>query len=1007
MKKIKKYCRNWIKILDPRFLSVFTLVGILFCVSAAGSAQQIGRQYVTLDLKGVTLSVLFEEMMKQTDYRFFFNDAQEKNVKEVSISVKHVRVDSVLNQVFKNSRYTYRIIGTQVAIVDKPVQLPGQSVRRTNVTLLVKDSVAGIPLVGVACILKELGIYAVTDINGVAVLQQVPLGKTELELQILGYENYKKGINVEVNYSLEIRMIETSLALDEVNVVATKNEAGQATSSKIGRQAIDHLQATSLADLMQLLPGQLLKQNSDMTSPEQFYLRTLNSDKNNAFGVSIMVDGIPMSNDVNLNSNEFNVVGGGYDLRKIGTDNIESVEVIRGVPSVEYGDLSVGAVIVKTSVGKSPYQARVKVNPSIIQASLGKGWRLGDKGGFLNGSFDYLKSSGDPRKKTNSFDRINASAAYMNTFGIWRMTTRFGYSGIIDNVQQDPDEVDNGTYTESKDYTLKFSHEGSFSFNSALSRTLRYNVGVTTGRSDYFTSKIVSSSTGRTPIFTAKEEGIHEAILLPASYATSGGTIGKPLSVFAKVSNDFFVKAGLLNQRFNMGVEYRYSKNSGKGDYNTDDALPLKPTSARPRGFDEIPALNQLSAYFEDNIMLNIDECPVTIQAGVRYTVLQPGKSESVWSLSPRVNLSFSPVKWLDVKAAFGKNAKTPGLTHLYPDLKYVDRMIVNYGTGNPDEQYMLYDTRIIHVNNSKLKNSTTTRYEVGFDVKLPKDRMISISAFRDKNDLGFGSLSQYMTYAFDYYDISNGGVVPNPEGGKPTVDYSKPFRRDTVMTTTGEMGNTSGSVNEGVELEINLGKINPIRTDLYLRGGYTRSELYSSAPLYTRPVGYSGDVDTSPFRIAYSSKLQKDIDKQFSTQLQAVCHIPKLKIVGSATFQVIWYNYSKSTNSKRIPMGYLDNKLVYHEITQAMLDDPDYKIQGYKLQDQIIDPQVSDAIKQPVLWLMNFRLTKNISDFAGFSFYVNNLPYYEPWQHSNQTKTLSERNKNTFAFGVELSIKL
>ena len=67
MKKIKKYCRNRIKILDPRFLLVSTLVGILFCVSTAGFAQQTGRQYVTLDLKGVTLSVLFEEMMKQTD----------------------------------------------------------------------------------------------------------------------------------------------------------------------------------------------------------------------------------------------------------------------------------------------------------------------------------------------------------------------------------------------------------------------------------------------------------------------------------------------------------------------------------------------------------------------------------------------------------------------------------------------------------------------------------------------------------------------------------------------------------------------------------------------------------------------------------------------------------------------------------------------------------------------------------------------------------------------------
>lgn len=92
MKKIKKYCRNRIKILDPRFLLVSTLVGILFCVSTAGFAQQTERQYVTLDLKGVTLSVLFEEMMKQTDYRFFFNDAQEKSVKEVNISVKNVRV---------------------------------------------------------------------------------------------------------------------------------------------------------------------------------------------------------------------------------------------------------------------------------------------------------------------------------------------------------------------------------------------------------------------------------------------------------------------------------------------------------------------------------------------------------------------------------------------------------------------------------------------------------------------------------------------------------------------------------------------------------------------------------------------------------------------------------------------------------------------------------------------------------------------------------------------------
>ncbi|MDE5612146.1 MAG: TonB-dependent receptor plug domain-containing protein, partial [Odoribacter sp.] len=739
---------------------------------------------------------------------------------------------------------------------------------------------------------------------------------------------------------------------------ATKNAAGQATSSKIGRQAIDHLQATSLADLMQLLPGQLLKENSFMTSPEQFYLRTLRSDANNAFGVSIMVDGMPMSNNTNLNSNEFNVVGGGYDLRKIGTDNIESVEVIRGVPSVEYGDLSAGAVIVKTSTGESPWHIRAKVNPSIIQSSLNKGWKLGKKRSTLNGSFDYLRSSGDPRLKTRSFDRVNGSLAYSNTLGIWRMTTRAAYSGIVDNAKQDPDEVDYGIYTKNKDYTLKFSHEGSFAFNRALSRTLRYNVGYTMGRSDYFTSAIVSSAMGRRTIYTAKEEGIHEAIVLPASYSTSGGTIGKPENLFSKASNEFFVKSGILNQRFNMGVEYQYSRNRGKGDYNTNDALPLKPTSARPRGFWEIPALHQLSAYFEDNISLNIKHFPVKIQAGVRYTNLQPGKDESVWSLSPRVNVALSPAEWLDVKAAFGKNAKTPGLTHLYPDLKYVDRTIVNYGTGNPDEQLMMYDTRIIKVDNSKLKNSTTTRYEVGFDVKLPKGKVLSVSAFQDRNDLGFGGASNYVTYAFDYYDTSNGGVVPSGEG-KPAIDYSKPCRRDTVMTTTGETGNTSGSLNKGIEFDFEFGRINPIRTNLYFRGGYMRTESYSSKMLYSRPVGYSGDSDTPPLLVMYPSKRQKDIQEQFSTQLQAVCHIPRLKMVASAVFQVVWYSYSKSTNLKRVPVGYLTNKLEYREITEAMLNNPDARIEGYLLKDQIIDPRVKDGMKQPPLCMLNLRLTK------------------------------------------------
>ncbi|MDE5611686.1 MAG: carboxypeptidase-like regulatory domain-containing protein, partial [Odoribacter sp.] len=214
MKKICKYCRRRMKIFDWRFLLAAIMVGAVLCVPTGGMAQKAVRQHVTLELKDATLTRLFEEIMKQTDYRFFFNDVQERSFKGITISVEHERLDSVLTHVFQGSRYTYRMVGVQVVIVERPVELPNQNVKRADVTLLVRDSTEGYPLVGVACIMSELGIYGVTDVNGVAVLRQVPLGENELNLSFLGYENYRKMIDVKENFSLEVKLVETSLALD-------------------------------------------------------------------------------------------------------------------------------------------------------------------------------------------------------------------------------------------------------------------------------------------------------------------------------------------------------------------------------------------------------------------------------------------------------------------------------------------------------------------------------------------------------------------------------------------------------------------------------------------------------------------------------------------------------------------------------------------------------------------------------------------------------------------------
>src|SRR5690606_26804744 len=93
---------------------------------------------------------------------------------------------------------------------------------------------------------------------------------------------------------------------------------------------------------------------------------------NNAFGISIIIDDIALSNNANMqgrnplirgisNSNLSIPIGnfggderqttysgestfGGIDLRQIPTESIERIEVISGVAPARYGDLSDGAV---------------------------------------------------------------------------------------------------------------------------------------------------------------------------------------------------------------------------------------------------------------------------------------------------------------------------------------------------------------------------------------------------------------------------------------------------------------------------------------------------------------------------------------------------------------------------------------------------------------------------------------------------------------------------------------
>ena len=895
------------------------------------------------------------------------------------------------------------------------------SANAADINVTVSDAQTKESIIMGSVSLSPLGQYAVTDYNGKAHIRNIPQGTYTLTVSYVGYETYTTQVIVkDKNLDMLVKMNEASLMLKEVSVTAKQSAAGTSTASIIGRQAIDHLQASSLADVMQLVPGQLMSDNNlTSTANSRPQLRVASDDAYDntaAFGTTVIIDGVPVSNNGNISTST--TVGSdpnvGTDLRNISADDINEVEVVRGIPSAEYGDLTSGMVIVHSKVGVTPVQIKAKINPAQMNYSVGKGENFG-KAGIFNASFDYAQAWGDPRYKTNSFHRYTGTLGWSYDINPrWNINTKFRYVMAREWTGDDPDATVEGTDKNSKNQTISLTHNGRVQVEKFFARTINYTVGVTFNSIDYTESGFAHLPSGINPIITARETGYYEVpyIRQADNYRTKYYRESRPDNIYAKVNDRFYVEAGKTRQTFKVGVEYHYDWNKGAGSYNEDETHPMYPNAdgQRPRAYSDIPGLHQISAYAEDQLVWTINKVNrLRATFGLRFTAMQPFSDVATTALSPRLNLSFSLTKWLDIRAGIGLNSKTPGINYLYPDKKYSDTPA---SPADTETRTQAWHTQVYEVKFSKnLKNATTTKAELGFDVRLKNGKKLSILGYIDSTPNGFGNLTEYFTYPVNYY--SSPAMQGNPE------------RTDVIFITTGAVGNTSHSLNRGIELDMDFGTWKAIRTSFYLSGAYQESKTWStnmnSASLDTRylPQSYK-DAGTTPFKVVYPNGLDNSYSRyrRLVTTLRTVTHIPELAMVASLTTQFVWHNWQHTYIFDKDPIGWIDTDCQYHNITPDMLagylgmDAKYYEIPPldqeyvgmYQLLSRSIDTETESS---PIEWNIQARLTKEFGKVGGFSFYVNNALYYEPFLRGNSHSKTRTQYNNGFSFGAELYFNL
>ena len=243
------------------------------------------------------------------------------------------------------------------------------------------------PVAGAVVRMGEDYLWAVTGEDGRFIFRNVQKGKYVIEASCLGYVTAAQEIDAgEDQQELIFKLHENSLALDEVVVTAQKAKDGLSTSHNLGRDALNHLQLSNMTDVAALLPGGKTV-NPDLTTENVLSLREGGSSVGNAaFGTAVEVDGVRIGGNASFGELS------GTGTRNVAVENIESIEVITGVPSAEYGDLNSGIVKINTKKGRTPVNVTFTVNPRTYQVAASKGIDLQEGNGVLNVSAEYARA---------------------------------------------------------------------------------------------------------------------------------------------------------------------------------------------------------------------------------------------------------------------------------------------------------------------------------------------------------------------------------------------------------------------------------------------------------------------------------------------------------------------------------------------------------------------------------------------------------------------------------------
>ncbi len=862
----------------------------------------------------------------------------------------------------------------------------------------------------------------------------LPGGNYRVTVSFPNMESKTSKIKLSGNQTLNFKLSSQGKWLEEVTVTARESD-GLTSASRIDRSAMDHLQPTSFSDLLELIPGNISK-NPTMGEANTIALRetgTLgasgqkvqNEDYDiSSLGTMFMVDGAPINSDANMqtigtaedgHASPRNITNKGVDMRTISTDNIESVEIVRGIPSAEYGNLTSGLVKINRIKSATPFTARFKADEYSKLFSAGKGIGFGSNEHTINLDIAYLDSKTDPRNRLENYKRLTGSVRSYLKFQSDQAGTNWNcgldYTGSFDNAKTDPDLNFNKIDEFKSSYNrIAFTSDLDISF---FRKWFFSELSVNTAASYQIDrlerhKQVAPQRASVAPTTTAPGEQIGEFLL--GEYVADYLSDGRPFNLFLKTKASGHQGIASLENRYMIGAEWSLSKNFGHGQvYDLRRPLSAGWTS-RPRDFSTIPALNTLSFFIENDISYPIRNFLYTLRLGLRSIQL-PGLNKNYYLanrpyLDPRINAQckFRGITTrygtmeLTLSGGFGLTTKMPTLDYLFPQEHYTDIIQLNYyDISNPKEHSLVsLRTYINDATNYELRAARNMKWEVRVGLNW-HGYSLSATYFQENLNSGFRYSTIFSPYYYKEFDGSH--IISSELTAPPSLD-GLPYEEKNVLRSFRRATNGTRIFKRGIEFIGSTARWKAIKTKLTISGAWFKTIYSNSQMLFSSVTDVVNGQPISDKYVGLYNYRDGRISEQVNTNFMFDTQIPRWGLVFTTTLQCMWWVKTKRIPIEGTPVSYLsatDGKIHPFDTTAVSDAELRYLIKTYNAES-------FNTLTIPFAAYLNLKATKSIGKHLRIAVFVNRILDWLPDYTANG---LLVRRASDAYFGMELNLSI